>query len=53
MPNADQRRKNWGKLAHRVSRPAYRSQDTKDLIRVGKDEKKSQPLTIRIQKIAF
>jgi hypothetical protein len=28
-------------------------QDTKDLMHFGKDEKKSQPLTIRIQKIAF
>jgi hypothetical protein len=28
--------------------PACRRQDTKDLMRFGKDEKKSQPLKVRI-----
>jgi hypothetical protein len=39
-----------GGQVSRVSRPACRRQDPKDLMRFGKDEKKSQPLKVRIQK---
>jgi len=42
-----------GGQVSRVGRPACRKQDTKDLMRFGKDEKKSQPLKVRIPKTAF